>query len=216
MNKIEAIVINEEGYIVEKVLCEQGNANNTFGYVLSNGEIIVTDEIEKALDMITPKYINNKWVETASQQEVEDRETQRELEQRIIERQDSIQSAIQRLAFIQAEFLPDDKASDVKALFPLWSYTASYKTGDRVQYGEALYRCLQDHMSQQSWSPDAASSLWTAISDPADEWPEWIQPTGAHNAYMKNDKVIHNGTKYVSAVDANVWEPGIYGWEAQS
>lgn len=49
-------------------------------------------------------------------------------------------------------------------------------------------------------------------ADPAQEWPEWIQPTGAHNAYAKGAKVTHAGKRWISDVDANTWEPGVYGW----
>jgi len=48
----------------------------------------------------------------------------------------------------------------------------------------------------------------------------WVQPTGAHDAYQSGDVVTHNGTTWVSLIDANVWEPGGVGtaslWEAQS
>lgn len=43
------------------------------------------------------------------------------------------------------------------------------------------------------------------------DWPEWIRPTGAHNAYAKGSQVTHNGKRYVSKIDANVWEPGVLG-----
>lgn len=43
------------------------------------------------------------------------------------------------------------------------------------------------------------------------DWPEWVRPTGAHNAYAKGSQVTHNGKKYVSKIDANVWEPGVLG-----
>jgi len=43
--------------------------------------------------------------------------------------------------------------------------------------------------------------------------PEWIQPTGAHDAYMKGSKVTYNGKTYVSTADNNVWAPGVYGWD---
>lgn len=46
------------------------------------------------------------------------------------------------------------------------------------------------------------------------DWPEWVQPTGAHNAYAKGSQVTHNGEKYVSQIDANVWEPGMFGSES--
>ena len=78
--------------------------------------------------------------------------------------------------------------------------------------GVKLYRCLQGHTSQETWTPDAAPSLWVAISDPAEEWPAWVQPTGAHDAYAQGDKVSHNGKHWISNVDNNVWEPGVYGW----
>lgn len=44
------------------------------------------------------------------------------------------------------------------------------------------------------------------------KYPEWVQPTGAHDAYEKDYKVSHNGKKWINTIDANVWEPGIYGW----
>ena len=47
---------------------------------------------------------------------------------------------------------------------------------------------------------------------PAEEWPEWSQPLGAHDAYSKGAKVSHNGKHWISDLDANVWEPGQYGW----
>ena len=46
------------------------------------------------------------------------------------------------------------------------------------------------------------------------DWPEWVQPTGAHDAYAKGSQVTHNGERYVSQIDANVWEPGMFGSES--
>ena len=46
------------------------------------------------------------------------------------------------------------------------------------------------------------------------DWPEWVQPTGAHDAYAKGSQVTHNGERYVSQIDANVWEPGVFGSES--
>ena len=98
-------------------------------------------------------------------------------------------------------------------MFPEWdSGSHTYAVGDRVQYNELLYRCLTAHTSQDSWKPDVAPSLWVRIDDPAIEWPEWRQPTGSTDAYPKGAKVSHNGKHWISNVDANVWEPGVYGW----
>lgn len=97
--------------------------------------------------------------------------------------------------------------------FSPWVFPAAYKTGNIRRYKTELFRCVQDHTSQEDWAPDVTPALWTKIGDPAEEWPEWSQPIGAHDAYNKGDKVSHNEIHYVSTVDGNVWEPGVYGWE---
>ncbi len=99
------------------------------------------------------------------------------------------------------------------AMYDEWSAeSVEYVLDDIRQYNGLLYRCVQAHTSQATWTPEDAASLWTRIADPAQEWPEWIQPTGAHNAYAKGAKVTHAGKRWVSDVDANTWEPGVYGW----
>ena len=45
-------------------------------------------------------------------------------------------------------------------------------------------------------------------------WPDWVQPTGAHNAYPAGRIVQHNGVLYRSLIAANVWEPGGKGVSA--
>jgi hypothetical protein len=40
----------------------------------------------------------------------------------------------------------------------------------------------------------------------------WVQPLGAEDAYHINDKVTHVGFTWISIIGANVWEPGVYGW----
>lgn len=47
-------------------------------------------------------------------------------------------------------------------------------------------------------------------------YPAWSQPIGSHDAYAAGDKVTHNEKKWVSTCNANVWEPGVYGWEEVS
>lgn len=98
-------------------------------------------------------------------------------------------------------------------LFPIWGLI-SYSVGDRVQYNGTLYKCIQAHTAQSDWTPDATPALWVVVT--VEEWPEWVQPTGAQDAYAKDSKVTHNGKKWISSYDANVWEPGVYGWEEQT
>ncbi len=104
-------------------------------------------------------------------------------------------------------------AAEHAELFAPWAYPVKYKTGQIRRYTDGkLYRCVQDHTSQEDWTPDAASSLWAVAADPAEAWPAWSQPVGAHDAYAKDSRTSHNGKHWASDLDGNVWEPGIYGW----
>ena len=83
--------------------------------------------------------------------------------------------------------LDDETALTGVELFPLWAIGRAYAVDDRVQHNGALYKCVQSHTSQAGWMPDATPALWAAVS--VDEWPEWVQPSGAHDAYNRGDKV---------------------------
>lgn len=104
-------------------------------------------------------------------------------------------------------------ASEHAELFAPWACPVAYKTGNIRERNGKLYKCLQDHTSQETWTPEDSPSLWVGISDPAEEWPEWSQPVGSTDAYAKGAKVSHNGKHWTSNVDANVWEPGTAGTE---
>lgn len=63
------------------------------------------------------------------------------------------------------------------------------------------------------WAPGVSG--WRRISTAANEVFPWVQPTGAHDAYKKGDRVTFNGETYESVIDANVWSPSAYpaGWK---
>lgn len=107
----------------------------------------------------------------------------------------------------------DEQAWPAAAIYPGWKMGINYSAGDRVQYGDLLYKCLTSHTSQESWTPDEAPSLWVRIDDPAVTWPAWRQPQGSTDAYAMGAKVSHNGKRWTSTADNNVWEPGVYGWK---
>ena len=108
--------------------------------------------------------------------------------------------------------LTDTEALTGIELFPIWKEDGAYQTGDRVRYSDTLYKCLQDHTAQADWKPSEAVSLWVRVDDPSIEFPEWIQPVGAQDAYPKGAKVSHKEKHWISDVDNNVWEPSVYGW----
>lgn len=109
--------------------------------------------------------------------------------------------------------IADEGALHAKALYPDWQTDKAYKTGDRVLYEGALFKCLQAHTSQDAWTPTDAPSLWAEVLIPDPEViPDWVQP-GSTNPYMKGDKVKHVGKKWISLIDNNIWEPGAVGTE---
>ena len=107
--------------------------------------------------------------------------------------------------------LDDETALTGVELFPAWLVGKAYAVGDRVQYNGTLYKCIQAHTSQDDWMPSATPALWKTVS--LDEYPEWVQPTGAHDAYNTGDKVTYNGQHYVCTSNANVYAPDVYGWD---
>lgn len=112
--------------------------------------------------------------------------------------------------------LDDADSLEAKDLFPIWSgNNINYKVNDRVRYDSILYKCLQQHTSQEGWTPVAAASLWAKVLIPDPQViPDWEQPDST-NPYMRGDKVRFEGHIYESAIDNNVWSPAAYpaGWQ---
>lgn len=110
--------------------------------------------------------------------------------------------------------LDDETALTGVELFPAWVVGKAYVVNDRAQYNGTLYKCVQAHTSQSDWMPSATPALWVVVS--VDEYPEWVQPTGAHDAYNIGDKVTYNGQHYVCTSNANVYAPDVYGWQLEA
>lgn len=113
-------------------------------------------------------------------------------------------------AFVKLrETVEDTQAAMVPILYPEWRDNTDYKVGDRVRYDDILYKVVQEHKSESTWTPDVSPSLFAKvlIVDP-NVIPEWEQPSST-NPYMKGDKVKHNGSTWESLIDNNVWEPSL-------
>ena len=96
----------------------------------------------------------------------------------------------------------DQTALSMALLYPEWDPNGVfYKAGRRVRYKGGFYKVLQDHTSQADRTPDTAVSLFVSISDPAVEWPEFRQPTGAHDVYNTGDKVTYKDGHYTCKQD---------------
>lgn len=125
--------------------------------------------------------------------------------------------ALKKLFSSEVSELSDEDALEVAALFPTYQSKIGEQVnvGDRVWYDGVLYKAIQAHVAQDDWRPDTANSLYTVIS--VEEWPEFILPTGASDAYMAGDKVTFEGNHYICIMDNTVWSPSVYpqAWELQ-
>lgn len=111
------------------------------------------------------------------------------------------------------DLVTDEQAAEVMDLYPVWKDGTTYEAGARVLYNGILYKVLLPHTSQADWTPDVAPSLFAKVLIPDENtiYP-WEQPDST-NLYMTGDKVSYNDKIWISTVDNNSWEPGVYGWE---
>lgn len=131
-----------------------------------------------------------------------------------VEKAKKLRAIIERA--VAALELDNEAALECVELFPAWENGKAYTVETRVQYGGKLYRCVQAHTSQNDWTPPVAASLWSGVTvDPETGYDEWKQPTGAHDAYKKGDRVLFNGSVYESLIDGNAYSPTTYpaGWK---
>ena len=113
---------------------------------------------------------------------------------------------------------------------PLWAQPSgahdAYNVGDVVDYNGTLYKST---INGNVWAPDVYPAGWELVESTGPEpepgggeeepeppeYPEFVQPTGAHDAYNTGDRVTYNGKVYESTMDGNVYSPDAYpaGWK---
>lgn len=127
----------------------------------------------------------------------------------------------------QAEYTPEVATSLYKRVgisedgTAMWiqpaGATDAYNTGDIVMYNGVKYISAIDN---NVWSPDVYG--WDVYEENMkndeiieSDIADFVQPTAAHDAYKKGDKVRYNGAIYESIVDNNIYAPNVYpdGWK---
>ena len=124
-------------------------------------------------------------------------------------------ASIAFVALAQAGWLDDCTIAKHAMLFLEWIADVPYQDGDfrRCPEDGFLYRATMQHGAEHTTLPPSQSpTLWTRVADPADEWPKWFMPGYPFTQWMTGSKTTHNGERWVSNVDNNVWEPGIAMW----
>lgn len=86
---------------------------------------------------------------------------------------------------------------------------------------KALQEMVNANAQEMAALKNAVEALGGTVTEPepipAEEWPDFTQPTGAHDAYKAGDKITFNGEHYICTMDGCVWNPTDYpaGWEKQ-
>jgi len=115
---------------------------------------------------------------------------------------------------IRVDELDENELLDMIDLYESYQVGKSYKVDEIFKYENRLYKVIQEHTSQANWVPSELPALYLSMM-PENVIPEWVQPTGAHDAYNVGDKVIYKGKVYECIINDNTWSPTDYpqGWE---
>lgn len=113
-----------------------------------------------------------------------------------------------------AASLADAEALEGVELFEAWAPDRNYVKDQRVRRLGQLYRLIPEtHHSQADWPPELTPAVWARVDDPTVEWPEWVQPMDAEEAYPAGAKVTYQGNHWINVYgDGNIWAPGVFGW----
>ena len=91
----------------------------------------------------------------------------------------------------------------------------AYPSGSSVLHNGKVWESL---IPANVWEPGVSG--WREVAEPDPETgepgvPEWVAPTGGHDAYQTGDRVTFEGQVYESVINGNVWSPRDYpaGWK---
>ena len=115
---------------------------------------------------------------------------------------------------IRVDELDENELLEMIDLYESYEIDKSYQTDDIFKYENKLYKVIQEHTSQDNWIPSELPALYLNMM-PENVIPEWVQPTGGHDAYNVGDKVIYEGKVYESVIDGNAHSPAANpaGWK---
>lgn len=79
--------------------------------------------------------------------------------------------------------------------------------------GEQSYLPLQEQINKLFTIIDSISDRVTILEGGeaaiTEEYPEFVQPSGKHDAYNKGDKITYNGKKYECVKNNVMWSPDV-------
>lgn len=101
----------------------------------------------------------------------------------------------QQVAFLVE--LPDEEAVKIPYCYDEWVSNHDYKVGDRCQDGGKLWRCRQEHTSQEDWRPlTKTASLWEVIEEQHEGTIDDPIPYDMNMEVFKDKYYIENDVVY--------------------
>lgn len=99
----------------------------------------------------------------------------------------------------QINTLSVDDATAVRmtAFYPEWAKDTAYTIGYKVQYLGKLYKVIQAHTSQETWTPDITASLYTRIDEVHDGTKYDPIPYNGNMALENGKYYIEGGVTYL-------------------
>lgn len=107
----------------------------------------------------------------------------------VIKLRDVIEKAVQ--------FLDDKTALTAVRLFPAWEADKTYVVDAKVQFGGMLYKCRQEHTSQNIYTPDMIPAIWAVINETNAGSLEDPIPAAVGMLYEKDKYYIYNDVVYL-------------------
>jgi hypothetical protein len=65
--------------------------------------------------------------------------------------------------------IPEEQALESIELFPKWEATKDYAVGDKVRYGDKIYKCYNAITANPTWTPDVVPAHWEVLAKPEEE-----------------------------------------------
>ena len=93
-----------------------------------------------------------------------------------------------------------------------WVKNEKIVIGDKRDFNNITYQAINSFTTREGQTPNIVPALWKVWTNP-EVISEWVQPTGAHDAYRLNDLVLFNNKTWKCISDYCVYAPGVFGWE---
>ncbi|KWZ87057.1 hypothetical protein HMPREF3224_02050 [Anaerococcus hydrogenalis] len=140
----------------------------------------------------------------------------------VAELKKEIKTAFETL--ILAKDLSEEQKDNILNQYKPYQIGKYYEENEKFTYKDKVYEVIQAHTSQTTWLPESTPALYKEYlnvkiqnqdGSETEVVKEFKQPTGAHDAYKKGDKVLFKGKIYQSKIDANTFSPEQFadGWE---